>query len=149
MFEMLKEDHRKVMKLMQDVVGREGAHGCETGQVKEIVNELRLHMAIEEEVLYPACEEKQELKDLVKDAYQEHSEAKEILIRLDGHTIEGKADCKEMVSKLLEVIQHHVQEEEGQFFPKAEKLFSQDELKRCMDEMASIKRSGLSYIEAR
>ena len=72
---MLEQDHRKVKILF-----REAKDAKEYAQKKQIFDkidtELEIHTYIEETVFYPAIETRDEFKEMVAEALEEHQEAK-------------------------------------------------------------------------
>ncbi len=79
----------------------------------ELANNLAAHMAIEQELYYPAVKKVDE--DLVLESYEEHSLAELGLKRLlatptDDESFEAR------VTAVKELIEHHVEEEEDDLF---------------------------------
>ena len=86
--------------------------------VRELVRELSIHAVIEEQVLYPAVRKAlPEGERLHEEALQEHAAVKNVLAELDK--MEPTADDYETrVRELIIGVRQHVQEEEGEVFPK-------------------------------
>jgi iron-sulfur cluster repair protein YtfE (RIC family) len=121
---------------------QEAIHSTETSKRKEIFDkidtELEIHAHIEETVFYPAIEDHEELKDMVAEALEEHEEAKTLL----GELEELGAESHEFGSKLqqlIEAVEHHVEEEEGEMFPKIREVFEEDELEQLGQDLESAK----------
>jgi hemerythrin superfamily protein len=78
---------------------------------------LTVHATIEEEIFYPAAREAEVENDLLDEARVEHASAKDLIAQIQGM---GPADdlYDAKVTVLGEYIDHHVQEEEGEMFPK-------------------------------
>ena len=115
---LLKADHRKVEELFEKF---EGAKGAATKQkiAHQICTELKIHTMIEEEIFYPALENKID-NDLLKEAFVEHDGAKILINDIEaGAPDEAFYDAK--VKVLSEEIEHHVHEEEM----PAEGMFAQ------------------------
>jgi hemerythrin superfamily protein len=135
--EVLKQDHQKVKGLFQ-------AATQATDQTKrkdlfnQIDTELEIHAHIEETVFYPAIEDLEELKDMVAEALEEHQEAKKLLDGLEQLGAESH-DFGSKLQQLIEAVEHHVQEEEGEMFPKIRELFDEDELEQLGKELESAK----------
>lgn len=132
--ELLKKDHDKVSHLFGKVKGSdESEHPKLFEQIKE---ELEVHTHIEETVFYPKIKEEKELEDIVLEGIEEHHQAKIFLRELSNL----KSDSEKFEPKLkvlIEDVEHHVQEEEGQMFPKVEKVFDAttlEELGRQLEE---------------
>ena len=124
-FELLKADHRKVSKLFDQLESAEGNTKLEL--FKQIKSELDLHAHIEETILYPALEKPEETHELTLEAYEEHKLVKSLLAELAGAT--AATDEWQAKAKVLrENVEHHVEEEEGELFKKADDAFSDEEL---------------------
>jgi hemerythrin superfamily protein len=135
--EVLKQDHQKVKGLFQ-----EARQGSDRDRRKELFDkidtELEIHTHIEETVFYPSIEEHQEFKAMVAEAFEEHQEAKTLLDELE----ELGADSHDFGSKLqqlMEAVEHHVEEEEGEMFPKIREVLAEDELEQLGQELESAK----------
>lgn len=120
--ELLKRQHREVKGLFRETKKSSGAKARRSGMEK-IASNLLAHMAIEEDIFYPAVEEigTKKTEELVPEAYEEHHVAKLVLAELpkvdpDDERFEAK------MTVLEELIEHHVEEEEKEMFKIAEKL---------------------------
>jgi hemerythrin superfamily protein len=135
--EMLKQDHQKVKGLFQ-----EATHATDTSKRKDLFNkidtELEMHAHIEETVFYPAIEDHEELKDMVAEALEEHEEAKKLLDELEELGAESH-DFSSKLQQLIEAVEHHVEEEEGEMFPKIREVFEEDELEQLGQDLESAK----------
>jgi hemerythrin superfamily protein len=131
----LMRDHRTVEQLFKDFEeSKEGGSGKQA-IVAEIIQELRVHMAIEEEIFYPTAREFVEA-DMVNEAVVEHQGAKDLMDQLEAMEASDEMyDAK--VKVLQEQVEHHVEEEEGEFFPECRK--SAMDLKGIGDQMAARK----------
>ena len=119
---MLMADHKKVKKLFSDFdkLKEDGSDADKSALVEQICNELKIHTALEEEIFYPAVRKAIKDSDLMDEALVEHAGAKDLIAQLEGASADDDLyDAK--VTVLGEQINHHVQEEEGQMFPKAKK----------------------------
>jgi hemerythrin superfamily protein len=141
---LLMADHRAVEKLFgQFEKAREETRKDELAQ--RICMELRLHMQIEEEIFYPTSREFLDDEEIVNEAVVEHQAAKDLMEQLDGMTAEdGMFDAK--VSVLKEMIEHHVQEEEKEFFPQVRK--TDMDLKATGEQMKARKQTLTSQMDA-
>lgn len=136
--ELLKEDHDKVDKLFQKVKATpDGDHKELFEQIKA---ELDVHTHIEETIFYPKLKEEgdDELKDIVLEGIEEHRQAKMFLKELAALTDDSeKFDPKLKV--LMEDVEHHVVEEEGEMFKLVEEQFDASVLEELGAEMESEK----------
>ena len=134
---MLKEDHQKVKGLFQEI--RKSSDGSRQKELfDKIDTELEIHTHIEEAVFYPAIEEQEELKDMVAEALEEHHQAKELLQQLETLTVDNH-DFGSKLRQLMEAVEHHVEEEEGEMFPKIREVFDENELEQLGEDLESAK----------
>jgi hemerythrin-like domain-containing protein len=140
--ELIRSDHRTVEKLFKEFEqAGDRAYKTKRDLVEQITQELEVHATIEEETFYPAVQAKarKDGKELIDEAVEEHHLVRVTLGELAGLTPEDDAfDAK--VQVLIENVRHHVEEEESEMLPQAEKLLGQEELARLGDEMLARKR---------
>jgi hemerythrin superfamily protein len=121
--EMLTDDHKKVKALFKKFRAlEEDARGQDekAAVVKQICDALTVHAAIEEEIFYPAVRAAIDDPELIDEALVEHAGAKALIAQLREMTPDDQLfDAK--VTVLGEQIDHHVEEEEGEIFPKTKK----------------------------
>jgi hemerythrin-like domain-containing protein len=138
---LLKADHAEVEKLFKRFEGLgPRAHKTRLDIAKKVITALSQHAAIEEQVLYPAARAKlPDDEDLVLEALEEHHVVKWVLSELDGMTPDDERfEAKFIV--MAESVRHHVEEEEGEMFPKLRKAFTKRELESLGDELAAAKQ---------
>ena len=100
---------------------------------------LDLHARIEEEMFYPALKESQETREITLEAYEEHRLVKQLLGELEGEP----KDTEEWTAKftvLKESIEHHVEEEEGEMFKKAQRVLSKEEIEALGERLLEAKQ---------
>ena len=147
-FELLKADHDKVGKLL-DQIAETTERGVKTREelFTKVKTELDIHAQIEETIFYPALEEADETRDITLEAYEEHRLVKQLLSELESMS----KDSEEWTAKfsvLKENVEHHVEEEEGELFPKAKKVLSKEDqetlgtrMEKAKAEKAEAKRA--------
>jgi Hemerythrin HHE cation binding domain len=133
----LVADHKRVKTLFEEFekVRDEGDAEDQKAQlVAQICLELTMHTALEEEVFYPAVRAKIDDEDLMDEALVEHASAKELIEDLESmDPTDDLYDAK--VTVLGEQIDHHVEEEESDMFPKARQAkVNTPELAREMEQ---------------
>ena len=122
--QMLMAEHREVKAMFQQYqkLADAAADGDERMLLaSQICVALALHTQIEEEILYPAARDTlTQDEDMVDEAYVEHAGAKNLIAQIKTMTSDQPLyDAK--VKVLGEYIDHHVREEESEFFPKLRK----------------------------
>ena len=146
-FQLLKEDHRKVEGLFSQLESARGKAKLEL--FKQIKTELELHTHIEEKIFYPALEEPEETHDLTLEAYEEHAVVKTLLKELSrARTANDEWEAQAKV--LQENVEHHVEEEENELFPKADSALSDEELADLTERMIAEKsrKAGRPAVKA-
>ncbi len=112
---LLDEDHQRVEQLFKDFEA--AADASQKQAIAQLIClELTVHAQLEEEIFYPAFQKATGEQDMVQEAVEEHQEAKDLIAQ-----IEGNPQPDDLVSELQEAIEHHVQEERDEMFPKARK----------------------------
>ena len=117
---LLERDHAEVKKLFKqyEKLAEAEAEGEERQALAErICAMLTVHATIEEEIFYPAAREAEVEDDVLNEAEVEHTSAKDLIAQIQGMGPDDDLyDAK--ITVLGEYIDHHVQEEEGEMFPK-------------------------------
>ncbi|UOD29931.1 hemerythrin domain-containing protein [Massilia violaceinigra] len=117
---LLIEDHENVKQMFEQYEGLgDRAHATKKKLSMQICTELTKHATAEEEIFYPAVRAAtKKNEDLVDEATVEHASAKDLIAQImDMEATDDLFDAK--VKVLSEMIEHHVEEEENEMFPKA------------------------------
>lgn len=134
--ELLKADHKVVDGLFQKVKATdEEEHPALFEQIKA---ELDVHAHIEEAVFYPKliADGDKELADLTREGIEEHHQVKLFLREISALADESEK-FEPKLKVLMEDVEHHVMEEEGEMFQMVEEQFDAgvlDELGSQMEE---------------
>ena len=135
-FNLLKADHKKVAQLFDELESANGKAKLEV--FEQIKTELELHTHIEEKIFYPALEKPRDTHDLTLEAYEEHDVVKKLLQQLSkARTANDEWEAQAKV--LRENVEHHVEEEENELFPKAESALGEEKIEALGEEMAAEK----------
>jgi hemerythrin-like domain-containing protein len=146
--ELLKDDHDKVKKLLAD--------GEKTGESKpdkrrsifeELKREMMVHEQIEEEIFYKELRAHPKAKDLVLEGIEEHNVVDTIMGQLE--VTEPTDEFWGAKFKVMrESIEHHIEDEEGEMFPTAKKVFDATELDDLGTRMQKMKKYAIaSYLQ--
>lgn len=136
--ELLKDDHDRVDRLFQKVKATE--EGEEHKKLFEkIKEEFLTHAHIEETIFYPQLKKNEKTKDITLEGVEEHHQAKILIRELSGLSKDSEK-FEPKLKVLMEDITHHVQEEEGEMFPKVKKVLSAAELDKLGKEMEEEKK---------
>ncbi len=137
---LLMEDHRTVERLyaqFQQAGPHDSARRSEL--VHQIVRELSVHAIAEEEYLYPATAEAfPGGEDLAHHSVEEHQQIKEVLNDIDSTPADDPSlDGK--LRTLMDEVNHHVEEEEGELFPKLRAALGQERIEELGRRLATAK----------
>lgn len=95
--------------------------------VRLLVNDLRAHATIEEELFYPVLRERLGLHDQVLEDLEEHHLVDVLLDELEGMDPTDERFAAK-VEVLAELVDHHVEEEEEDLFPAVRRGLDEDVL---------------------
>lgn len=133
--QLLKKQHREVKRLFKEIEGTENPRK-RRALMNEIAEHLKQHTSIEEGVFYPAVRElgTKKAEEMTLEAVEEHHVVDLVLAELPK--IDPAADTFEAkMTVLKELVEHHVEEEEEEMFPMAEKRFGKDRSQELAREM--------------
>ena len=115
---MLKDDHKKVKGLFEEYKDAPARKQQEIADT--VIHELEVHAALEEELIYPAIRKQIDEDALMNEATEEHHLVHVLIGELK--TLDANDEIFTAKFTVLgELVKHHVKEEEGDMFPKAQK----------------------------
>src|ERR1700712_3556321 len=120
---LLIEDHNKVKKMFKEFekLSKKNDEEGKEELATQICKELTVHAQLEEEIFYPAVREGIDDDDLMNEAMVEHAEAKGLIAQIQS--MSASDDIYDAtVTVLGENINHHIEEEQKEMFPKVQKL---------------------------
>jgi len=135
---MLKQDHEEVKDLFKQFESAgDRAYQKKQELAEKVFHELEVHTKLEEEIFYPAVQARggKQGEELVGESEQEHHVVDVLMSemrKLDAKDDEWEAKFQ----VLMENVQHHIKEEEGELFPLAQEKLgdSLDSLGAKMEE---------------
>lgn len=138
---LLKDDHKTVEKLFKSYEkAGDRAYKTKRDLVDQMIKELSVHAAIEEQVFYP------EIRRLVPgeeadtlESIEEHHIVKWVLSELEGLDPEHER-FHAKVTVLMEQVRHHVKEEETDMFPAVRQALGRKQLQEIGDTMEKAKK---------
>src|SRR5689334_16005923 len=129
---LLIEQHHTVSRLFKAIESAK-SDAEKTKLFKELAANLTAHDGIEREIFYPACQEAMGLNDDLGEALVEHGVIEFALYQANEAI--GSKDFDFKCKVLKELVEHHVKEEEDEFFPKTEKALGVGTLEALGEEM--------------
>ena len=144
---LLSGDHAEVKQMFEEYrqLVEDNAGDDRRGDLAgQICSALSVHAEIEEDIFYPAMRDNLDDDLLLDQAEVEHASARELIEQIEGmDPSDALYDAKVLV--LGEYVEHHVQEEENEIFPQAEK--SGVDLDELGAELAERKRELVAELE--
>jgi hemerythrin superfamily protein len=138
---LLKNDHDAVRSLFARFEDT-GKNSLDKKQQlsDEIRRELLVHTKAEEEIFYPGVKAvDDEGRKLISEAVKEHKDVDELLTEIAKLKPRDKAFGEKMEA-LMEMVDHHVEVEEGRIFQFAEENCPEDQLERMAEEIEARKK---------
>ena len=136
---LLREDHRKLKALLRELEPTtERAVKTRAELFARIKEELTAHEIVEEEVFYPTLKQHPRAKEIVLEGYEEHDVVNMLMGELDALSVEDET-WGPKAKVMIENIEHHIEEEEGDMFVKARQVLDRNELRDLGEVMAARK----------
>jgi hemerythrin superfamily protein len=140
---LLKQDHQEVKKLFRQFKeAGDDAHVRKGDLVKRMIELLTVHTYIENEIMYPEVRKLvPDVEDDILESYEEHHVADVLCMELfmmkpDNDRFDAKATV------LIENVEHHIEEEEGEWFPKVREALGRKELSELGARMLEAKKKA-------
>jgi hemerythrin-like domain-containing protein len=148
--ELLKADHERVKAILSQLAdSTERAVKKRVDLLAKLEMEITIHTKLEEEILYPAFKEAggKEQDIMYYEAKEEHRTVDALVLPDLKNTEPGTPEFSGRVKVVKELLEHHIEEEETEMFPQANKLLGKaklDELGAQMEEMKAQYKKSLS-----
>jgi len=130
--QMLKADHKKVKELFSKFEEVEDEE-TQKNIASQILLELNVHAALEEEIVYPALRKEMSDGDMLDEAWEEHHVVHFLVGELETMS-PGAKRYKAKMTVLKESVEHHIKEEEGQMLNHLKDIDNKEELAEQMME---------------
>jgi hemerythrin superfamily protein len=149
-FEVLKEDHEEVRRMMAELedglTATTGADGEELAarkrRIQQLIIEESKHEAVEEEYLWPAVRERVPAGDrLAREGIGQEQDAKQILDRLDKYG-PATAGYEELLARFIQDAREHMAFEESRVWPELRKALSEREAVELGQRIEHAKRTA-------
>lgn len=129
----LTQEHEEMKTMMESI-----SQSYDKKTFEQFASELKSHSKAEEQTFYKRVQDEQATHELVLEGIEEHHVAELILRELmdnEGGTEKWMAKFK----VLQENVEHHIEEEEGQLFPKAQQIVQGQQAEQLAEEFESRK----------
>jgi hemerythrin superfamily protein len=107
----------------------------------KIFEDLEVHTTIEEEIFYPAVHDTtDDIAETVDEGIQEHHVAKVLMAEIK-QLPDGSEEWVAKLQVLIENVEHHAEEEEGEMFPPLRDKLATDKLEQLGEQMEARKQA--------
>jgi hemerythrin-like domain-containing protein len=140
---ILRDDHKEIRKLFREFekAGHD-AYATKGRLVKKIIEALTVHTYLENECMYPEVRELlPDLEDDILESYEEHHVADVLVMELAAM----KPDDERFTAKttvLIENVDHHIDEEEQEWFPKVREELGRKRLQEIGARMIELRKKA-------
>jgi len=138
--DLLVLQHQTIQRLIERLAS-DGANRA--GLLLELIEELLVHIAVEEEIFYPASQRAIDVSLRVHRA--QHRRAKDIILHMATFGVDGR-DFTEKLAELDEIVREHVDLEERGLLPEAAREMSAPQLHGLAARM-HVLRASLTHPE--
>lgn len=140
--DLLKADHEKVKAILTQLSeSTDRAVKKRTDLLDKLEVEISIHTQLEEQILYPAFKSaggKGEA-EMYYEAKEEHRTVDSLVLPDLKATDPTTPEFAGRVKVVKELLEHHIEEEETEMFPKAKKLLGKAKLDQLGEQMLELK----------
>jgi hemerythrin superfamily protein len=146
---LLRQDHSAIKTLLSKFERTvRTAHDKRNELFIQIRRELQIHTKAEEEIFYPALKALNGSgRSLVSQALKEHRDIEELLTQLSRMKPSDR-NFDDKMETLIENVDHHVEEEEGEIFQFAQENCTPDQLDDIGGQLIERKRYLIGRLAA-
>jgi hemerythrin-like domain-containing protein len=140
---LLKDEHQQIRKTFRafEKAG-ERAHATKGRLVDKMIELLTIHTYIENEVMYPRVRELlPEVEDDVLESYEEHHVADVLVMELSTMKPEDERFTAK-TTVLIENVEHHMEEEEKEWFPQVRAGLGRNQLQDLGRQMVQAREKA-------
>lgn len=142
-YDRLKKDHDKHRAILDRLAQTHGDSDERRALFNEIKSEVDAHAAAEEQTFYASLIEQHDGTEKARHSIAEHKEAADILEELAEMEFDSSGWLTRFKT-LKDELEHHMQEEEDEVFPKARKLISQSDARDLAAKFSERKDAELA-----
>ena len=131
-FEALRQDHEKQRLLLKILAETSGDTAARREYYQELKNQLESHAVAEERHFYSPLLKKDDAVDLTRHGIAEHHEIDELIEKLDETKMDSPGWLRHLKT-LQEKVEHHLADEEQEFFQVAGRLLNESQKNKLAD----------------
>lgn len=125
-YELIKNEHDKVLSIVEKLAqSTSRASKMRQEQWTKLKDNLLPHMHAEESFFYPFLMDDKKARPLALEALEEHHVARNELWEIDRTSTQDE-NWPVKVKVLQDLLEHHIEEEEGEVFDKARDIIGDD-----------------------
>ncbi|ANF86774.1 hemerythrin domain-containing protein [Pseudomonas sp. M5A4_2d] len=140
--DLLKADHEKVKSILTQLSeSTDRAVKKRTDLLNKLEMEISIHTQLEEQILYPAFKAAggKDEAEMYYEAKEEHRTVDSLVLPDLKATDPTTPEFAGRVKVVKELLEHHIEEEETEMFPKAKKLLGKAKLDQLGEQMLELK----------
>ena len=145
---LLKKDHRELESWFREFeLAGDRAHSQKQWVAEQVFHELEIHTELEDQIFYPAVQEGPDEKgtELVRAAIEAHAAAKRLMDEMKLMSADDELYDAKFIA-LQKNVQHHIEEEEGEMLPRAERALDDADLEALGRRMTERRQARTSPI---
>lgn len=147
-YKAIKDDHDIQRELCAKILKTSGDSEERSEIWEELKKELEVHEVAEERFFYSPLIDTDKMQEDARHGIAEHHEMDELIEELDDTDMSSPHWLATM-QKLAEKVEHHLKDEEEDFFKKAKKIYSGEEAESLAKSyVATVKEYRKSWPEA-
>ena len=143
--QLLKNEHEKAKQAFEEIQAASASQRAELWAKLE--PELKVHEEMEETALYgPVAQEVGSEDETLKEWQGHHQEEvaeAEALIQEIGELDPTADEWMETVEELQQALEHHIQEEEEDIWPRIHQVWDDSKLEKAGEQMETLKRQKM------
>jgi molybdopterin converting factor small subunit len=142
-YSLIKKDHAEIANLFRRLKAAEGFSETSEQLFAQLREDLELHAHAEERVWYAALQEAEGTQELVEEALDDHALVQNLLDELAALCMDEET-WNEKLEVLEEHVKGHVEEEEGDIFDAAYRLFSAEQAAKLAQRWQTAKQEHMA-----
>lgn len=140
---LIKNDHRPLKSAIRILKSDSASDWMRTKTLKRFLTDLRRHATSEEKSLYQTLIEREDVRRMILEGYEEHELADLLSAQLErsGYERFWSDEIAAKAKVLADLVEHHLAEEEDELLPALVHAFSAEELRALGRSYCSIYKS--------
>ncbi len=133
--QLLVNDHKKIRSLMDKIKSQKSSDDTVIETFEELVKLVEIHVTAEEKTFLTLIKDNPKFHDMVLEGYEEHRVHENIVSNIND--VKDKERRAQQMKIYCEMLEHHLEEEEEDLFPKFQEYAA----------LKTRKKIGQNYID--